>query len=42
LDKFKIPFTAAGFDDEDFAVSTARCHLVQEEYQGQINNKIKL
>ena len=42
LVKFKVPFTTEGFDDEDFAGKTARCHLVQEEYQGQVNNKIKL
>jgi len=42
LQKFKIPYGAEGFNEEDLIGARANCHLIQDEYQGRISNKIKL
>lgn len=42
LEKFKIPFSGNGFNEEDFPGKFAKCKLILDEYNGQINNKIKM
>ena len=42
LDAFIIPFTKKGFDMVDFAGATGKVKLILDEYQGTINNKIKI
>ena len=42
LDLFKIPYEGGGFELEDFYGARASAHLAQREYEGQVNNEIKL
>jgi len=42
LNLFDIPFEKDGFNDEDFAGSTASCLLKQEEYDGEVRNVLVL
>jgi hypothetical protein len=39
---FAIPFAGNRLDLKQFPGKQAKCHLVQDEYQGNITNKIKL
>ena len=39
---FKIPVKGNSLNVQDFLGKTAKCMLVQEEYNGNISNKIKL
>ncbi len=39
---FSIPTESGGFNLEDFYGATGRVFLVQDEYEGALNNKIKL
>lgn len=41
-DAFSIPYEGAGFDLDDFPGAQGTIYLTQEEYQGIINNKIRL
>jgi len=42
MQKFTIPYGDNGFNEEDLIGARANCHLVQDEYNGRISNKIKL
>lgn len=42
LDKFKVPTTGTGFNEEDFIGCSAEVNLKVEEYEGIPSNKIKL
>lgn len=39
---FGIEWTDEGFNGEDLEGATGRCVLVQDEYEGEINNKLRL
>lgn len=39
---FGVEWTADGFETEDLQGATGKCHLVQEEYQGEPVNKLRL
>lgn len=42
LTVFGIPFEADGFNSEDLIGATGRCMLKQEEYEGNVSNKLVL
>jgi len=42
LDLFEIPRKGSGFDMDELPGSRATCKLTQEEYEGNISNRIKL
>lgn len=42
LDLFDVPHKGTGFDLEELPGSEAECHLTQEEWEGNVSNRIKL
>ena len=42
LEAFSIPFTKKGFDMVDFMGASGKVKLILDEYQGTINNQIKI